>query len=108
VAPKLDYSHEMGCAVIGGYIYRGPITSLNGRYFFSDTCSGRLYMVQNANPALTPWEFETVSGAPSAGGTYAFGEDAAGNLYIAYGGGSVYVFFSQPSETIFVNGFDPN
>ncbi len=107
VPPKLDYSHNMGCAVIGGYIYRGPITSLRGRYFFSDTCSGELYMVQNANPALSPWEFETLSGAPSAGGTYAFGEDAAGNLYIAYGGGSVYVFHSQPGETIFVNGFDP-
>jgi glucose/arabinose dehydrogenase len=107
VPPKLDYSHSIGCAVIGGYVYRGPIASLRGRYFFSDTCSGDLYMVQQPDPGFSTWDYTTLSNAPSAGGTYAFGEDAAGNLYVAYGGGSVYVFYSQPGDLIFANGFDP-
>ena len=48
VPPKLDYSHSIGCAVIGGYIYRGPIGPLQGQYLFSDSCSGDIYVVANA------------------------------------------------------------
>jgi glucose/arabinose dehydrogenase len=108
VPPKLDYSHSIGCAVIGGYRYRGPITTLYGQYVFSDTCSGEIYIVANPNPGASPWTYDTMPGTPFMS-TYAFGEDAAGNLYVADGGGAVYKFHSDVVvDEIFSNGFDPN
>ena len=39
--------------------------------------------------------------------TYSFGEDEAGNLYVADGNGPVYVFHSDSgTDVIFANGFD--
>ena len=89
-APVAEYSHqEGGCAVTGGYVYRGPsLPELDGVYIFGDYCSG-----------LT-W---TLTG-PSAGGQWqrtlflstgfnisSFGQDEAGELYVCdYGGGGIY------------------
>jgi glucose/arabinose dehydrogenase len=106
VPPKLDYSHSIGCAVIGGYRYRGPIESFRGQYVFSDSCSGDIYIVANADGAVSPWTYETLAGTPSMS-TYSFGEDDAGNLYVADGNGPVYIFHSDSgSDEIFVDGFD--
>lgn len=39
-SPALTYSHEEGCSITGGYVYRGPaIPELDGIYFYSDWCS---------------------------------------------------------------------
>ena len=104
VKAKLDYSHGIGCAVSGGYVYRGPIAPLRGQYLFSDYCSGDIYVV--ANTASTLWTYETLAGAPSMN-TYGFGEDADGNLYVTSGGGVIYRFESASSgDLIFANGFD--
>jgi len=104
VKAKLDYSHGIGCAVSGGYVYRGPIAPLRGQYLFSDYCSGDIYVV--ANTAATSWTYETLAGTPSMN-TYGFGEDADGNLYVTSGGGVIYRFESASSgDLIFANGFD--
>ncbi|WP_395680303.1 PQQ-dependent sugar dehydrogenase [Dokdonella sp.] len=104
VKPKLDYSHSIGCAVSGGYVYRGPIAPLRGQYVFSDYCSGDIYVV--ANTATTQWTYETLAGTPSMN-TYGFGEDADGNLYATTGGGTIYRFESASGgDLIFANGFD--
>jgi len=106
VPPKLDYSHSIGCAVIGGYRYRGPIASFQGQYVFSDNCSGGIYIVANADGSLPVWTSEQLNGAPGMS-TYSFGEDEAGNVYVADGNGPVYVFHSDSgSDVIFQNGFD--
>jgi glucose/arabinose dehydrogenase len=47
VAPIAEYGHDQGCAVIGGYVYRGsrqPI--LRGVYLFADDCSGLVFTLQ--------------------------------------------------------------
>jgi glucose/arabinose dehydrogenase len=106
VPPKLEYSHSIGCAVIGGYRYRGPIVPLRGQYLFSDSCSGAIYIVANPDPGISPWTYQTLAGTPSMS-TYSFGEDAVGNLYVADGNGPVYVFHSASgTDLIFENGFD--
>jgi glucose/arabinose dehydrogenase len=109
VPPKLDYFHDGSvCAVVGGYVYRGPIASFQGQYVFSDNCSGEIYIVANPDPGASLWAYTTMSGVPFMN-TYAFGEDASGNLYVADGGGAVYVFHSDVVvDPIFANGFDPN
>jgi len=44
VWPVATYSHRDGCAVIGGYVYRGTaIHALQGRYLFGDFCSGAVW-----------------------------------------------------------------
>ena len=106
VPPKLDYSHSLGCAVTGGYVYRGPIAPLRGQYLFSDNCSGSIYVVADAGATVSPWTYETLGGTPSMS-TYAFGEDDDGNLYVADGGGKIYRFVSDSSsDLIFRDGFD--
>ena len=43
VGPILTYSHDEGCSVIGGHVYRGSdIPKLDGVYLFSDFCSGAI------------------------------------------------------------------
>ncbi|MBN1484145.1 MAG: PQQ-dependent sugar dehydrogenase [Chloroflexia bacterium] len=42
--PLLEYDHGQGCAVIGGYAYRGQqFPALQGVYLFGDYCSGRIW-----------------------------------------------------------------
>jgi len=45
VLPVLEYGHDEGCSVTGGYVYRGrAIPALWGRYVFGDFCSGRVWV----------------------------------------------------------------
>jgi glucose/arabinose dehydrogenase len=42
--PVAEYSHDLGCSVIGGVVYHGSaIPALRGGYLFSDYCSGTLW-----------------------------------------------------------------
>jgi len=87
--PLVRYAHPArGCAaVIGGYVYRGrEIASARGRYFFGDTCSGRVWSIRASSAApRTRVEPFTVAQLSS------FGEDAAGELYlVARGDGAVF------------------
>jgi len=87
--PVASYSHGAnGCAVIGGYVYRGtryPV--LAGRYLFGDYCSGRIWTVA-ANGAARQ---EPVLLRDTTLQISAFGQDDAGDLYVAdYAGGRIY------------------
>ena len=88
VLPRVDYDHGSGCAVTGGYVYRGSAKSLTGHYLYADYCggwvrsfrySGGVAAEQRDEPALTP-----------GGNITSFGEDAAGEVYILTQQGSVY------------------
>jgi len=49
--PIQEGSHSAGrSAYIGGYVYRGPIASLQGKYFWSDYINGNLYQLDNFDP----------------------------------------------------------
>jgi glucose/arabinose dehydrogenase len=78
--PIAVYSHSLGCAVTGGYVYRGagsPI--LRGAYLFGDYCSGRIWSLTAAGPSVQTPRLLLSSGRAIA----SFGEDEAGEIYIA-------------------------
>lgn len=79
-SPVAEYSHDQGCSVTGGYVYRGAaIPGLQGQYIYADWCSGRTWMVSaDGGPAR---EITRAVGGPIAGVT-SFGEDRAGRIYV--------------------------
>jgi glucose/arabinose dehydrogenase len=55
VAPLSTYSHDVGCAIVGGVIYRGDdLPELTGRYVFGDYCSGRISFISPDEPEPKP------------------------------------------------------
>lgn len=86
--PLVQYDHTTGCAVTGGYVYRGAaIPALQGQYLYGDFCGGwvRSFPAEGGpgqsvdRPALSLGDNIT-----------SFGEDAAGELYILTSGGGVF------------------
>jgi len=44
IGPVAEYSHEEGCAVVGGYVYSGSEhPDLDGLYMYADFCTGTLW-----------------------------------------------------------------
>lgn len=87
--PVLEYTHDDGCSVTGGYVYRGTaIAGLQGTYFYSDYCNGwvRSFRYVGGNVTeKTEWSTLKPGGAiPS------YGEDAAGELYIMNSNGGIW------------------
>ena len=78
--PVAEYDHSQGCSVTGGYVYRGQqFPSLDGIYFFSDFCRGRIWALARDGQGL--WRMAEVARPdiePSS-----FGEDESGELYVA-------------------------
>jgi glucose/arabinose dehydrogenase len=86
--PVLEYSHSLGCAVTGGYRYRGQLyPQLNGLYFYADYCSGRIWgAIRQENGTWISQELLQTSLNITT-----FGEDEAGELYLGdQTGGTLY------------------
>jgi glucose/arabinose dehydrogenase len=86
VMPVYEYSHDHGCSVTGGYVYRGErFPALQGEYFFGDYCSGTVWTLRleggKAKDVRTVGKIDQLS---------SFGEDAAGELYAASLSGTIY------------------
>jgi glucose/arabinose dehydrogenase len=86
--PVLDYSHEDGCSITGGYVYRGSaLEALAGTYFYSDFCGGWVRSVHVVNGQVTQ---ETLWPSLDTGASVtSFGEDAEGELYVLTSDGTV-------------------
>jgi glucose/arabinose dehydrogenase len=77
--PITEYDHQLGCTVVGGYVYRGTASpGLSGVYVFGDYCSGLIWGVVSGGPA----DQEPVLLAESDHTISSFGEDDAGELYV--------------------------
>jgi glucose/arabinose dehydrogenase len=79
VPPVYDYPTQKGCAVTGGYIYRGSrIPAMQGVYLFGDFCNGAVQglrldggrVVEHRNLGLVAEQLAS------------FGEDRDGELYV--------------------------
>lgn len=107
-APIITYlTSAGGCAVTGGYRYRGPVLNAQGRYFFADYCGGGVWTSTFNGSSWT----QPVGGPmfQSLGfGITSFGEDEAGNLY-AVQGSQIWRLQGEEEDIdrIFANGFEP-
>lgn len=104
VKPILEYDHGSGCAIIGGYRYRGRmVPMLDGVYIYGDFCSGTIWgAYENGNGKWISKQLFDSRLAISA-----FGEDENGEIYIAdYGGylsqykGAVYRLVPDDSKDL--------
>lgn len=73
VAPIHEYDHNEGCAVMGGYVYRGDaLPEIRGRYFFADYCTSRVWSAEIPSAtAIADLQEHTLALNP-AGGTLGF------------------------------------
>ncbi|MBS0582736.1 MAG: PQQ-dependent sugar dehydrogenase [Proteobacteria bacterium] len=85
-APVTTYRHDVGCSVTGGYVYRGgAYPALAGMYLYADYCSGRIWGLTRSGATFSA-SLLLASGMNIS----TFGEDEAGNLYLANPGAGVY------------------
>jgi hypothetical protein len=85
VPPIVDYPHINGrCSLTGGYVYRGAGGVFpNGAYIYGDYCTGEIFQLIGTTQTLlynTSLDFNLSS----------FGEDEAGELYVASLAGAIY------------------
>ena len=81
--PVHAYQHAEGCAIIGGFVYRGAeLRGLVGRYLYADYCEGWLRSFRWTGSGTTDhrqWDGVSLPGISS------FGRDGAGELYMIAG-----------------------
>ena len=91
VLPAHEYTHDEGCSITGGYVYRGAaLPQLDGRYFYGDYCGGwvRSFRLSSDGAATDVTDHTEAFG--SVGDLASFGLDAAGELYLLDLDGAVY------------------
>ncbi len=92
--PVAEYSHDDGCSITGGYVYRGPrISGLSGRYVYADYCSGKLWTLATSGGA--PRDVSSVVSDAGVKSITSFGEDGSGMLYVCSAEGTIFRFISR-------------
>ncbi|RJP47357.1 MAG: glucose dehydrogenase [Anaerolineaceae bacterium] len=87
--PLFEYSHDQGCSVTGGYVYRGSMPEWQGVYFYGDFCSGKVWgalpriISADAEESISTVLFETGAQITT------FGVDEAGEIYLADRNGNI-------------------
>lgn len=104
IDPVAEYGHgdgpRQGNSVTGGYVYRGPVASLQGQYVFADFVSDNIWtvpfssLVPGQTLASSRFARRNEDFAPNAGtlnSIASFGEDSAGNLFLVSLGGDIFM-----------------
>lgn len=93
-SPIWVYPHTNGnCSVTGGMVYRGSAQpALQGIYFYADYCSGVIWGLRQENGAWVNAQL-----LDTADNISSFGEDEAGELYLAtLNGGVIHKIIQTP------------
>ncbi len=82
--PAAEYSHDQGCSVTGGYVYRGEMPGWQGIYFYGDYCTGFIWGLIQSNEG---WQSEVLfeTGVRIS----SFGVDESGEIYFANHSGAI-------------------
>ncbi len=86
ISPIAEYSHNEGCSITGGYVYRGAkIPALQGYYIYADYCNGNMWTAFRNGTTWQTARFLTPSFSVSS-----FGEDQAGEVYVVDISGKIW------------------
>jgi glucose/arabinose dehydrogenase len=86
VPPVAEYGRDGGCSVTGGHLYRGTrIPSLVGAYLYGDYCTGKIWGLRREGEQ---WVNRLL--AESGRMISSFGEDEAGEIYVADHRGGIF------------------
>ena len=95
--PVYEYSHAVGSAITGGFVYRGSAlgAAFRGRYFFADLITNRVWSLAlsigaNGEATAAGIQEHTADLGSGAGVVSSFGVDAGGELYLVSYAGAVY------------------
>lgn len=85
--PVLTYSHDEGCSITGGYVYRGEaLPALQGQYFYGDYCNGTIWTASQDEDGT--WQGTLFMDTDLV--ISSFGQDEAGELYLVNYKGAIY------------------
>ncbi|MEX2245437.1 MAG: PQQ-dependent sugar dehydrogenase [Dehalococcoidia bacterium] len=92
IPPRAVYNHDEGCAIIGGYVYRGgAMPELRGWYVYGDNCSGKVWAVDAGKDTGDP-----VPLADTGVNIVSFMEDEAGELFLVTFNDAIYQLMRKP------------
>ncbi|MEO8670825.1 MAG: PQQ-dependent sugar dehydrogenase [Tahibacter sp.] len=101
--PVIEYTHDVGCAVIGGLRVRNSdVPPAEGAYIYADFCTGTIYATRPQDNAWAVQSLGIIAAMPTS-----FGITAQGQLWIGtYGVGDAKVYRILQVERIFQDGFE--
>jgi glucose/arabinose dehydrogenase len=95
--PIVEYGHDQGCSITGGYVYRGSrLPVLSNAYLYADFCSGRIWALRYDYDVGAV--IDHVLLADTTLQIPAFGIDEAGEVYILASDGRIYRFASPEAD----------
>lgn len=91
--PVAEYSHDHGCSVTGGYVYRGEqFEEIKGTYFFGDYCTGIIWGLRRNSEKK--WEYARFLDSKLA--ISSFGIDSDNEIYVIdYRKGDIYKLVAE-------------
>lgn len=93
VDPVIEYGHDQGVCVTGGYVYRGSrLADFRGTYLYGDYVAGHVWALD-----FDGKEVKRHAKVARVLALSSFGEDAQGELYAVSLDGNLYRF--EPSDT---------
>jgi glucose/arabinose dehydrogenase len=82
--PFVEYPHTNGnCAVVGGYLYRGSVSALDGWYLYGDLCTGNVWREQGRHVYKLGFSGQVSS-------LVSFAESNNGEVYLVSLDGAIY------------------
>ncbi|NUO83623.1 PQQ-dependent sugar dehydrogenase [candidate division KSB1 bacterium] len=89
ILPVVEYSHNEGFSITGGYVYHGPrLPKLAGVYLYADYVTRKIWGLRYANGSVVANQFLVDCPANIS----SFGEDQAGEVFVVGHDGRIYVF----------------
>jgi hypothetical protein len=85
IDPVAEYSHDFGCSVTGGYVYRGSMTEWNGIYIYGDYCTAIIWGLLRTESG---WQSQQLFDMDVT--ITSFGQDVAGEVYFVSDNGGIY------------------
>ncbi len=85
VLPVVEYTHDEGVGVIGGYVYRGDaIPEMHGHYFYADFTGGWIRTFRwSGGEVVEHYDWSRAIERPdNARFTWSFGVDGHGEMYL--------------------------